>query len=156
MSDPGISTVPGPSALDADLRQAFNEQLRLPLEQEDELIARVKARVMGVIRSQAQGHTVRASDEGWQTIAPGVERKLLWSTSTEQSCLIRAERGASLAAHAHRLDEECLVLEGTLRIGSSLVLHAGDFHVGRKGSTHERVSTDTGVLVYLRGALEPA
>jgi mannose-6-phosphate isomerase-like protein (cupin superfamily) len=155
MKDPNSS--PREPALDGDVRRTLDEQLGLPLVQEDALIARAKARVMGLVRAEAQaGHTVRASHEGWQIIAPGVERKMLWATATEQSCLIRAARGASLPAHAHRLDEECLVLEGTLRFGSSLVLHAGDFHVGRKGSTHEVASTDTGVLVYLRGALEPA
>lgn len=49
-----------------------------------------------------------------------------------------------------------MVLEGSLRIGDDLVLHAGDFHVGRQGSMHAAASTETGALVYLRGAREPA
>ena len=157
MKDANAST--GQPGLDSDVRRALDRRLALPPAQEDALIARVQARVMGVLGSRAQRpyHTVRASDsDGWQTIAPGVERKLLWSTPGEESCMMRLARGASVEAHAHLLDEECLVLEGTLRIGTSLVLKAGDFHVGRRGSAHELSTTDTGALVFLRGAREPA
>ena len=37
-----------------------------------------------------------------------------------------------------------------------IVLNVGDFHVARKGSTHELATSATGALVYLRAAAEPA
>ncbi len=66
---------------------------------------------------------------------------------------MRFAPGASVARHMHRADEECVVLEGSVRIGD-LLLHAGDFHLGREGSEHPLATTDTGAVFYLRGALD--
>ena len=108
---------------------------------------------MSVIGSEATPpyRTVRAADHGWERMAPGVERKVLWVSGGAQSCMVRMAPGASVTAHSHAMDEECVVLEGTLHIGPDIVLNAGDFHVGRKGSTHELATTQTGALVVLEG-----
>ncbi len=140
--------------LDPALRCALDERLRLSPDREAAALARVKARVMAVIRPEYR--TVSASEDGWETTAPGVQRKMLWKSATTQSCMVRLAPGASVAAHAHGLDEECVVLEGTLHIGSDIHLHKGDFHIGLAGSRHETASTETGALVYLRGELEEA
>ena len=123
---------------------------------DDALVARVHTRVMGEIRSarQAQYRTVRAVEGGWEELAPGVLRKMLLVTADAQSCLVRLAPGAQVPAHTHPVDEECVVLEGSVRIGADLVLGQGDFHVGRAGSVHGMTSSESGALVYLRGAVD--
>jgi len=69
------------------------------------------------------------------------------------SFLLRAQPGASLPAHVHHADEECVVLEGEFTLGEH-TLRAGDFELGRKGERHPVAMTATGVTVYLRGAVE--
>jgi hypothetical protein len=138
------------SALDPELRRALAERLG---PADAQLIAGVKARVLEAVRSQGPLlRTVPFAAKGWETLAPGVERKVLWTSATAQSCMMRLAPGACVSGHAHPIDEECVVLEGTLRIGQDIVLHAGDFHMGRKGSVHGDATTETGALVYLRGA----
>jgi quercetin dioxygenase-like cupin family protein len=72
------------------------------------------------------------------------------------SYLLRLAPGASLPPHRHALDEECLVLEGTLRVGSHTEVHAGGFHLAHRGALHPTVSTVTGATIYLRGAVPQA
>ena len=125
---------------------------------DDELLARVKSRVMAAIAAepQEQHRTVRAADGVWQVVCPGLERKLLWGDGSARSWMVRLAPGTVVQAHLHGMDEECVVLEGSLRIGAGLLLQSGDFHVAAKGSMHDAVSTDTGALVYIRGAPEEA
>lgn len=66
--------------------------------------------------------------------------------------MLRLAPGAVVRGHLHPADEECVVLEGSLRIGSDLVLGQGDYHVAASGSVHEDVTTETGALLYIRGA----
>jgi anti-sigma factor ChrR (cupin superfamily) len=68
------------------------------------------------------------------------------------SYLLRLAPGASLPAHRHPVDEECLVLEGEMHIGD-LVLPAGGYHLGRRGVLHDRLTSPGGALIFLRGAV---
>ncbi len=125
-----------------------------------ELIARVRTKVMDAVRQSTSDlhRTVRAGEGDCRQIAPGIERKVLWERGAASSSMLRAAPGASFPAHNHAIDEECVVLEGSLRIGSVL-LRAGDFHVGLSGVKHEAVSTQDGCLCFLRTAkafFEPA
>lgn len=129
-----------------------------PRPGDDEMLDRVRSRVLRSIEeeSAARRHTtVRAADASWQTVGPGVQRKLLFQTDDAVSCLFRFAPGTVVPAHQHPIDEECLVLEGSLRIGADLVLLPGDFHVGRRDVPHADARTDTGALVYLRAARHP-
>lgn len=122
---------------------------------EADLIARVKARVLAMIAREPKSSpytTVRTGHEGWEEVAPGVQRKLLSAQVDGQPSLWRLASGATVPGHRHDVDEECLVLEGTVRIGADLVLHPGDYHLAPRGSAHPPVSSDEGALVYLRGA----
>lgn len=151
MSGPRSSGKPDPEAVLAAL------EAKLDAGADDAaLLERVRERVMGVLRAEArpQQRTVRADDGGWEEILPGVRRKMLWTSDAAQSCLMCLAAGARVPAHAHSVDEECLVLEGTLRVDGGLVLNAGDFHVAVRGSRHGATSTDTGALVYFRGPRE--
>lgn len=146
---------PEGESMDRGLRQRLDERLAAPHQDDDALLARVQARVMAAVRQDAlpANRTVRA-DEGWQNVCPGIEVKLLWENGGARSILMRVAPGASVPAHVHAMDEECVVLEGTVLIGDDIVLHPGDFHVGRGGTSHAISRTQTGALVYLRGALE--
>jgi anti-sigma factor ChrR (cupin superfamily) len=97
--------------------------------------------------------TLRAADNDWKPVAPGLEvRTLFYDPQAHMvSFLLRAQPGASLPSHGHRVHEECLVLEGEFSIGD-LVLRAGDFHAAAPGVEHSVASTRSGVLVYLRGS----
>jgi anti-sigma factor ChrR (cupin superfamily) len=121
---------------------------------DDALIARVRAKVMDAVaqKSGALHCTVRADAGNWEPVAPGVERKLLWERGNAVSCMVRLAPGTSFPPHNHVIDEECVVLEGSLRIGSGPLLRPGDFHVGLNGIEHEAVSTQEGCLCFLRTA----
>ena len=69
------------------------------------------------------------------------------------ACLLRLAAGAAPPPHRHRIDEECVVLEGRLRIGDAIELDAGAFHLARAGSLHERVWTGAGATIDLHGAV---
>lgn len=145
----------GPAGdMDAELRKAIDERLGCSDHDDDALLARVRTRVLRAIGAQGdpRHRTVRAVEGRWQVIGPGVERKLLWVTDSVESWMLRLAPGAVVPAHLHATDEECVVIEGSLRIGTSLLLRAGDFHVASHGSTHDEVTTDEGAVVYIRGA----
>lgn len=148
------SDTPTPQALEADIRQSLEQALGAGRPGDAELLARVRGRVIEAIerKSGLLHRTVRAQAGVWEPVAPGVERKLLWETGDATSCMLRLAPGTSFPAHGHPIDEECVVLEGSLRIGADLLLRPGDFHVALKGVAHEPVSTDDGVLCYLRTA----
>ena len=145
----------GPAGdLDPELREELDERLGCTHPGDEALLARVRARVMRSIQAESGTlhRTVRAAEGDWRTVGPGIERKLLWSSGSMDSWMLRLAPGASVPGHLHSTDEECVVLEGSLRIGTDLVLRQGDFHVAASGSMHEEVTTETGALLYLRGA----
>jgi quercetin dioxygenase-like cupin family protein len=116
--------------------------------------ARLRARIRA-IPSDALPEgmsTVRNSDGEWLPLNPLVQIKVLRvdAHAGHQTLLIRAAAGAVLPRHRHSRDEEFIVLEGQCRIGD-LLLEAGDAHFTAAGSWHDDVTTDTGVLVLVRG-----
>jgi anti-sigma factor ChrR (cupin superfamily) len=119
--------------------------------------AGLRAKVLERARTAATltAHTLRAGEGAWKPVLPGIEVKTLFYDAPARmvSFLLRAQAGASLPAHGHRTCEECLVLEGEFTMGD-LTLHAGDFVTGHPGEAHPPATTRTGVLVYLRGAVD--
>jgi quercetin dioxygenase-like cupin family protein len=71
-------------------------------------------------------------------------------TSGVYTSLVRMRPGGVIPAHHHEREEECIVIEGEVQIGT-YHLSAGDVHIAAAGSWHEQVSTRRGVLVLLRG-----
>jgi anti-sigma factor ChrR (cupin superfamily) len=145
--------------LDPAVGKLLDEQLDArPQLGDDALIDRVRSRVLAAVgqRRQAANTTVRLTEGEWVAIGPGVQRKQLWSDGRAASCMVRMEPGARFPAHFHPVDEECIVLEGSLLIEPGIMLNAGDFHVGHKGSRHEGASTQVGALLYVRSACEAA
>lgn len=96
--------------------------------------------------------TVPAGPAGWQPFGDGVQIKVLHESQGCLSYLLRLAPGARLDAHRHPLDEECLVLEGVLCVGSQVEVGPGGYHLARAGSLHAPISTRTGATIFLRGA----
>ena len=118
--------------------------------QRDRLRARIRAIPSDAL--PAGMSTLRSSDGEWLPLNPLVQIKVLRvdAEAGNQTVLIRAAAGAVLPRHRHSRDEEFIVLEGQCRIGS-LLLEAGDAHFAAAGSWHDDITTETGVLVLVRG-----
>ena len=144
------------SLLDADIIETLNsESSAAPLD--PKLAARIKHRLLERIAQAQAGHlTVHAASEGWQPFGPGVQIKVLHQTADVMSYLLQLAPGAAIAAHRHPVDEECVVLEGRLRIGNELELGAGGFHLAHRGALHATITSDEGATIFLRGAIPHA
>ena len=101
--------------------------------------------------------TVRSDEGQWIELMPGVTKKTLMLDEElgEESYLLRMAPGVTLPQHSHRLNEECLLLEGDCKIGD-LELHPGDFHVAFANTDHQDVTTVAGALVFIKGELRAA
>ena len=91
---------------------------------------------------------VRASDELWQEVMPGILLKPL-SVDTAQgrmTALVRMAPGVTYPPHRHTAPEEFYCLEGTCFIGGQL-LHPGDYHRAETGTIHHETSTKDGCLI---------
>lgn len=122
--------------------------------------AALKRRVMQLVAAQphrppdpAGGHLTAPPDgTGWQPFLAGVDIKVLHATDEVMAYLLRLQPGASIPAHRHPMDEECVVLEGQVQIGRHLLLDTGGFHLARAGSLHDTIESAQGATIYLRGA----
>lgn len=142
--------------LDADILAALNadppEHALAP-----EAAARIKHRLLERVAQAQAGHlTVHAGVGGWKPFSPGVTIKVLHRDGGIMSYLLKLAPGAQLASHRHPVDEECVVLEGRLRIGSDLVVDAGGFHLAHRDALHGVISSDAGATIFLRGAVPHA
>lgn len=139
-------------ALDEDILQALGAD-QAPDPDSAGAVDRVRVKLMQRIAADSTRHHVFiAPDQGrWHRLLPGIERKVLQESGGVMSYLLRFAPGAVLPAHRHPVDEECIVIEGTLRIGERL-LPAGSFHMVRAHVLDADSSSDAGALIYLRGA----
>ena len=151
-------SAPPTPLLDADIVQALLEAQAdaAPVTAPDaRRNARLRRGLLARIAEDqtASHHTVPPGEpEGWHTMLPGIERKVLHEEGQSMSYLLRFAPGAVLPSHRHPQDEECLVLEGVLRIGTELVLPAGSYHLARGGRIHAAITADQGAVIFLRGA----
>lgn len=97
-----------------------------------------------------RARTVREADAPWQDYAPRIRRRVLWRRGDEAALLYRTEPEASVPLHRHGHDEECLMVRGDLFI-DDLLLREGDYQIAPAGSAHQRLHTDTGVILYAHG-----
>jgi quercetin dioxygenase-like cupin family protein len=113
----------------------------------------IRRRLLDRVADTDDSHvTIPPGRGGWQPFGDGVQIKVLNEHGGILSYLLKLEPGAVLQAHRHPADEECLVLEGVLKVGSRTEVGAGGYHLARAGSLHARISTDTGATIFLRGA----
>ncbi len=97
--------------------------------------------------------TVRDAEAGWPGFAPGIRRRVLWARDGQAALLYLAEPGASVPAHVHGHDEECLMVDGELFL-DDLLLQPGDYQLAPAGTGHRITTTDTGVVIYAHGDLD--
>jgi anti-sigma factor ChrR (cupin superfamily) len=122
-----------------------------------ELAAGTRARMSSRVIERARrvppaGTWTQRADEGeWQLLAAGVTMKLLRidRDAGNQTALVQFSPGSSLEQHEHTQEEECLVLEGEIMIGSH-TLHAGDVHFARPGTQHAAIRSAVGALLLVR------
>ena len=124
--------------------------VELPAAKKAALRERILKRVAAEKATSARTHlTVHFSDDGWVDVMPLIKVKTIFESEDGKGVLFRFQPGARLPAHEHGTDEECVVLEGELRIGSEVV-RAGDFHLARRGIPHAELTSSTGALFYIR------
>ena len=68
--------------------------------------------------------------------------------------LFRIKPGGVVPAHVHTKEEECLVLEGEIFIGTHRV-GEGDLHIAKPGAAHGDITTKTGATVLVRSEIPP-
>jgi anti-sigma factor ChrR (cupin superfamily) len=89
-------------------------------------------------------------EEGWKQLSKRMQVKVLHDDGHTLSWLLKMLPGGGLPEHDHADGaEECMVLEGSLRINGEEFV-AGDYQIALPGSVHHEVASDTGSLVYLR------
>jgi quercetin dioxygenase-like cupin family protein len=154
-------TAPGAApgaALDADL-VATLDALREPAPdpEAERSRERVRRRLLPRIAADStERHlTLPAAGAGWQPFGAGLAIKVLNEAGGVMSYLLRLAPGAALPPHRHPVDEECLVLEGEVCIGS-LRIGPGGYHLGRRDVLHDRLHSPGGALIFLRGAVPEA
>ena len=117
----------------------------------------IKRRVLERVADTEDSHLTVDADEGlWQPFGDGVQIKVLRENDGVMSYLLRLAPGARLPAHRHPMDEECIVLDGTLQVGTRIEVGPGGYHLAHQGALHAPVSTRTGATIFLRGAVPEA
>jgi anti-sigma factor ChrR (cupin superfamily) len=152
------SAGPAPEVLDDTIAMRMAAAIapaELPPADRDAMHARIMARIQSV--APPGTYTVRAADMQWISAGPGVEVKLLRRDRerNDQTVLIRMQPGAVVVGHRHTQDEECLVLEGEVFIGSYRIAQ-GDMHVARPGAVHAPIHAPQGALLLIRSEIPPA
>jgi hypothetical protein len=97
--------------------------------------------------------TSRARHAQWENFAPGIRRRLLWQAGDVAAYVAHAHEGAAVPAHAHLIDEECLMIEGELFVGDVLLCRR-DFQLAPAGLSHGIVQAARESVIYLRGDTE--
>ncbi len=148
-------TTPSTGPLLDDDIVALLDAAMTPEPLDAEAHARVKTRLLQRVAQDAtpRHKTVHGNEGRWRELGGGLTLKILHRDGEVMSYLVRMAPGSQLPAHRHPIDEECVVMEGAVRIGATMRLLAGGFHLGIKNVLHEPIVSDEGALLFLRGAL---
>jgi anti-sigma factor ChrR (cupin superfamily) len=89
-------------------------------------------------------------DDAWVSLSKKIQVKILHDDGITLSWLLKLLPGGCLPEHDHADGvEECMVLEGQLRI-NGIAYACGDYQIAYPGSIHYEVSSDEGALVFLK------
>lgn len=117
----------------------------------------MRRRLLERVADAEDSHLTVGADVGeWQDFSEGVQIKVLHERAGVLSYLLRLQPGARLPAHRHPVDEECVVLEGILRVGTRIEVGPGGYHLAHRGALHASLSTRGGAVIFLRGAVPDA
>lgn len=139
------------------------------------LMNKIKSEPQGPVMEHAEAHPNRAwdqwesspsdpsalftlhrDDSGWEdTGIEGIEVRRLFvdRPNNRMTALFRMAPGTSYVPHIHDGYEECYVLEGDLRVGDDIVLHAGDYQRANAGSLHGVQRTEGGCVLLISSSL---
>lgn len=98
---------------------------------------------------------MRSHEGAWENTGVAgvfVRRLFVDRPRNQMTMLVRMDAGASYPRHVHDGPEECLVLEGDLQVGDT-VLHPGDYQRAAPGSKHGIQSTERGCLLMITSSL---
>ncbi len=153
MSHPSTGPKPRPTPLETELAELITQSLP-PESVPDDTRERIRQKLLSRIAADSTHlHvTMPLSEQDWKPIGEGLSMKVLHERDGILSYLVRLAPGAELPAHRHPVDEECVVLEGEVSIGT-LCLKPGGYHLGRKDVLHDRLRSPSGALIFLRGAV---
>jgi anti-sigma factor ChrR (cupin superfamily) len=134
-----------------DILLAANAGLLPELQPGKEAHARMLANITQHIATPTM-QVIRREQGQWHTILPGVSIKVLFDNPQEQAqtTLWRLQPGASIPRHQHSLDEECLILEGSL-LHAGTEYFAGDYLLSPVGMPHDEFMAPNGALFLIRG-----
>jgi len=120
-----------------------------------ERAAALRARLLATVKA-GRVRAVRAGEGEWTPFLPGICVKTLRldAEAGTQTTLWRIEPGASIPAHSHSHEEECLVLSGSIE-HDGVAYHAGDFLLAGPGDRHQQFSCPDGALLLIRGECLP-
>ena len=115
----------------------------------------MKSRLMTRVRDlERRGvtSTVRPDQGEWEKFSPRIKLKVLRreADGSSMSYLLKLEPGAFLVPHKHSMDEECVVLEGEVMIGTELV-GPGSYHLAPRGMVHQPIRSEHGAILFIRG-----
>ena len=117
----------------------------------------IRRRLLERVADDDSSHLTIDGEQGeWQPFLDGVAIKVLREHGGVLSYLLRLEPGATLPPHRHPHDEECIVLEGRLQMGSLIEIGPGGYHLAHSGALHATIRTETGATIFLRGAVPEA
>jgi len=151
-----VNLPPDDEMLAPEAEQALFEALK-PAPMPAERAAMLKSRLLSRAKAgrTPQLDTIHSADGQWKPFLPKVAIKVLRREAGIQAYLLRLDPGGVLLPHEHTEDEECIVLEGEVRIGD-IVASQGDYHLAPKGVDHGAIVSDQGALLFLRGAIPAA
>jgi anti-sigma factor ChrR (cupin superfamily) len=142
---------------DAKLFEQFVLALQ-PVELSEQRRSGLRQKILQQAREQAPAGTVtrRATQGTWFALDPKVQIKVLRcdKQAGNQTILMRIASGGMIPGHQHTQEEEFVILEGECHVGSHR-LSAGDVHIAAAGSWHDDITTQSGVLVLMRGEYPP-
>ncbi|HYP13520.1 MAG TPA: cupin domain-containing protein [Bryobacteraceae bacterium] len=91
-------------------------------------------------------YVIREPEQRWRKSRyAGVSYKLLHvdEATNNVTTILKLDPGATYPAHRHAGVEQCLVLQGTVRIGQ-ILLGQGDFEFAKAGTEHAPIVSDQG------------
>lgn len=161
---PHIDPQPEAAALQAEDAELV-QQLALamqPTELSEARRAALRQQVMQrtQVAAPAGTTTLRVHDDNkiaqWLAISPQIQIRVLRidKAAGNQTILMRVAPGGIIPRHQHTQEEEFVILDGECHIGTHR-LCAGDVHIAAAGSWHDDITTQSGVLVLLRGEYPP-
>lgn len=125
-----------------------------PVEPAPDVEARIRQQLFRRLHVKTPDYLFVHSHEGeWTRLMRGVEFKLLRQDERSRSYLLRMAPGARIPPHAHPLDEECLVLEGSATV-NGVECGVGDYHLARQGNPHDWLTSKQGCVLFIRGAAD--